>query len=162
MQKSSRAHAAAPPLPIKPASPGFDRIFLVANTLPSCSFDLVLNCRHRQTTRSAVWASTVSAACGRCSEQEKGQRSKKRRNCVSPNAFSDTATRRGATMPQVRILSLGPSSSQAMYRLRRLFYFMQKSSRAHAAAPPLPIKPASPGFDRIFLVANTLPSCSFD
>ena len=36
-----------------------------------------------------------------------------------------------------------PSSSQASYRLRRLFYALhQKPSRAHSAAPPLRIKPA--------------------
>ena len=37
----------------------------------------------------------------------------------------------------------GTTSSQALYRLRRLFYAPhQKSSRAHSAAPPFRIKPA--------------------
>jgi len=40
------------------------------------------------------------------------------------------------------------TSSQALYRLRRLFYAThQKSSRAHSAAPPFQIEPAALGFD---------------
>ena len=43
----------------------------------------------------------------------------------------------------VQVSSLAPSSSQASYRLRRLFYALhQKPSRAHSAASPLRIKPA--------------------
>ena len=36
----------------------------------------------------------------------------------------------------------------SLYRLLRLF--LQKSERAHAAAPPLQIEPASLGFDLVF------------
>ena len=45
----------------------------------------------------------------------------------------------------------GTTSSQAAYRLRRLFNFIQKSSRARSAAPPFQIEPASLGFDLILL-----------
>ena len=42
------------------------------------------------------------------------------------------------------------TSSQALYRLRRLFMrCIKKSSRAHAAAPPFQIEPTSLGFDLV-------------
>ena len=48
------------------------------------------------------------------------------------------AERRAGSTPVTRT-----TSSQASYRLRRLFYALhQKPSRAHSAAPPLRIKPA--------------------
>ena len=41
----------------------------------------------------------------------------------------------------------GTTSEQALYRLLRLF--LQKSERAHAAAPPFQIEPAALGFDLV-------------
>ena len=43
-----------------------------------------------------------------------------------------------------KYISTWGTCKQALYRLLRLFY---KSERAHAAAPPFPIEPASLGFD---------------
>ena len=47
---------------------------------------------------------------------------------------------------------LSTTSSQALYRLRRLFYALhQKSPRAHSAAPPFQIEPAPLGFDSVLV-----------
>ena len=53
------------------------------------------------------------------------------RRCSTRNAVDREVSR-------VRIPNSPPSSSQAMYRLWRFFY--KKSSRTHAAVPPLPKK----------------------
>ena len=48
-------------------------------------------------------------------------------------------------------LSTKDMSEQAAYRLLRLF---QKSERAHCAAPPFQIEPASLGFDLVLGVIS--------
>ena len=60
---------------------------------------------------------------------------------VDMRDLGSRASRRAGSSPVTRT-----TSEQAAYRLLRLF---QKSERAHCAAPPFQIEPASLGFDLV-------------